>query len=163
MQDDFDLDGLSREDARAYVARFIQSLQMARRQRAEQEAEYEKWKARTRAAVDRGEADLARDALRRAEELQSTLAALRREERELDFKVTELKRRLTNLQRQPELSVDADALLEQLQTLTGPDYETSEAIERAAAEADAERALEALRRKMALRSDDENGGDDETP
>lgn len=153
MQDDFDLEGLSREDARSYVAQFIQSLQLAKRGRAEQEQQYDKWKSRARLAVERGEDELAREAIRRAEELQSSLAAVRREERELEFKVTELKRRLTNLQRQPEFTVNAEALLEQLQQVAGADHETTEAIERTAAESEAELALEELRRKMAKESE----------
>ena len=155
MQDDFDLDGLSRKEARSYVAGFIQSLQMTRRQRAEQEAEYEKWKARTRLATERGETDLAREALRRAEEVHASLVAVRRDERELEFKVTELKRRLTNLQKSPEFTVNAEALLEQLQAATDPDQHTNEAI----AETEAEVALEELRRRMA----EEEGPSDESP
>lgn len=149
MQDDFDLEGLSKEDARSYVAQFIQSLGLAKRRRADQELEYEKWKSRAKLAVERGEQELAREAIRRAEELQASLAAVRREVHELEFKVTELKRRLTNLQRQPEFTVNAEALLDQLQQVAGADHETTEAIERTAAESEAELALEALRRKMA--------------
>jgi phage shock protein A len=145
VQDDFDLEGLSKEEARAYVAQFVQSLQMVRKDRAEKEAEFEKWKSRTRLAADRGETELAKEALRRAEEVQSTLPKLKREQAELEFKVTELKRRLQNLQRQPELTVNADALLDQLQTVVGKDHPTNEAI----TEAEAEVALEELRRKMA--------------
>lgn len=144
MEDDFDLEGLSKEEARAYVAQFVKSLHLARKQRAEQEAEFEKWKTRTKLAADRGEEDLARAALQRAEEVQSALNAVRREERELEFKVTELKRRLGNLQQSPELSVNAQALLEQLQSVVGEGHETEEAL----ADVEAEQALEALRKKM---------------
>lgn len=144
MQDDFDLEGLSKDEARRYVMGFVQSLQMTRKQRAEQEAEFEKWKSRTKLAAERGETELARQALTRAEELQASIASVKREERELEFKVEELKRRLTNLQREPELSVNADALLEQLRAVAGEDQETNEGI----AETEAELALEELRRKM---------------
>ena len=149
MEDDFDLEGLSKEDARSYVAQFIQSLQLAKRQRDEQEHQYDTWKSRAKLAVERGEDELAREAIRRAEELQASLAAVRREVRDLEFKVTELKRRLANLQRQPEFTVNAEALLDQLQQVAGADHETTEKIERTAAESEAELALEALRRKMA--------------
>lgn len=144
MEDDFDLEGLSKEEARAYVAQFVKSLQLARKQRAEQEAEFEKWKSRTKLAAERGENELARAALERAEEVQSALNAVRREERELDFKVTELKRRLANLQQSPELSVNADALLEQLQSVVGKGHQTEEAL----SEVEAEQALEELRKNM---------------
>lgn len=144
MEDDFDLEGLSREEARRYVTGFIQSLQLTRRDRAGKEAEYEKWKARTKLAADRGETELAKEALRRAEEAHARLGSLRTEERNLEFKVTELKRRLTNLEKAPELTVDAEALLDRLQSVTDPDQETNESL----AEAEAELALEELRRRM---------------
>lgn len=144
MDDDFDLEGLSKEDARRYVLSFLQSLQVTRKQREEKEAELATWKSRTKLAADRGETELARQALARAEEAQASFAKLRREERDLEFKVTELKRRLQNLQREPELSVNADALLDQLTGVVGDDQATNEAI----AETEAELALEELRRKM---------------
>ncbi len=153
MQDDFDLEGLTPVEARRYVAGFIQSLQLARRGRAEREVEYEKWKSRTRLAADRGEIELARQALARAEELQTSLSALRHEERELEFKVTELKRRLQNLQRAPEFTVNAEALLEQLQSVTDPDQATREALE----ETEAELKLEELRRTMEREKDGTDG------
>ncbi len=154
MQDDFDLEGLSKDEARRYVMSFVQSLQMTRKKRAEQEAEFEKWKSRTKLAADRGETELAKQALVRAEEVQTSLASLKREERELEFKVDELKRRLGNLQKQPELTVNADALLEQLRSVVGDDQETNEAI----AETEAELALDELRRRM----DDGSGPPDAT-
>ncbi len=144
MQDDFDLEGLSKDEARRYVMGFVQSLQTTRKQRAKREAEFATWKSRTKLAAERGETELARQALARAEELQGSLAALKRDERELEFKVGELKRRLANVQQEPELSVDADALLEQLRGVVGDDQETKEAL----AETEAELALEELRRRM---------------
>ncbi|MFW5689672.1 MAG: PspA/IM30 family protein [Spirochaetota bacterium] len=149
MEDDFDLEGLSKEEARSYVAQFVQSLQLVRKQRAEKEADFERWKSRTRLAADRGDTELAKEALRRAEEVQSALAGIKREERELDFKVNELKRRLQNIHKEPEFTVNADALLEQLRSVVGEGHETNEKI----AETEAELALEELRKKMADEAD----------
>ncbi|MFP4115230.1 MAG: PspA/IM30 family protein [Spirochaetota bacterium] len=149
MEDDFDLEGLSKEEARSYVAQFVQSLQLVRKQRAEKEADFERWKSRTRLAADRGDTELAKEALRRAEEVQSALAGIKREERELDFKVNELKRRLQNIHKEPEFTVNADALLEQLRSVVGEGHETNEKI----AETEAELALEELRKKMADETD----------
>ena len=154
MDDDFDLEGLSKEDARAYVAQFIQSLQLARRKRAELEEELETWKRRTKLATERGETELARQALARAEEVHGSLARIRREEHELDFKVTELKRRLGNLQQKPDLTVNANALLEQLESVVGEGHETNEAM----ADVEAELALEVLRKKMAQEDAGNNDG-----
>lgn len=144
VTDDFDLDGLSPQDAKAYVARFITAKNQATRDREIAEGELALWKKRTALASERGETDLARESLARAEETHAKLVRLRREEHELDFKVTELKRRLTSISRQPEMSVNANALLDQLQGLVGTDHDTKDAL----AEAEAEVALEALKKKM---------------
>ena len=150
IQDDFDLDGLSPEDARAYVARFITAKNQATGDRVAAEDDLALWKKRTALATERGEPDLARQSLARAEEAHSKLVRLRNEERELDFKVTELKRRLTSIRRQPELSTNAEALLGQLEDVVGTDHGTKDAL----ADAEAEVALEALKKKM-------NSGDEE--
>jgi len=144
MQDDFDLDGLSVADARAYVAEFIAAKKQTERDRAAKEEELELWKKRTRLATEKGEVALARESLARAEEVHQEVSRLKREERSLDFKVTELKRRLKGLEVQPEFTVNAGALLEQLEGIVGADHETNDALK----EAEAELALEELRRKM---------------
>ena len=145
MQDDFDLEGLSVADARAYVAQFITSLKTAGQQREACENELDMWKKRVRLATEKGEGDLARTALARAEETHAKLVALKKEENELSFKVSELKRRLSNLQEKPQLTVDAEALLNQLESVVGTDHETRDAM----VDAEAEIALDELRRKMA--------------
>ena len=76
------------------------------------------------------------------------MAKLRSDKRELDFKVEELKNRLTRLRKQPEFSVNAEALSEQLEGLVG-DHETNDAIR----ETEAEVALEELKRKMESEGD----------
>jgi hypothetical protein len=149
MQDDFDLEGLSRAEARAYVADFIAARKQVEHDRAAKERDLALWKKRIRLATEKGETELARESLSRAEEVHAALVSLRKEERELDFKVTELKRRLSGLEQKPEFSVDASALLEQMEGVVGTDHETSSAIR----DAEAELALEELRKKLAA----ENG------
>jgi phage shock protein A len=144
MQDDFDLDGLSVADAKAYVAEFIAAKKQVERDRAAKEEELDLWKKRTRLATEKGEVTLARESLARAEEIHQEVSRLKREERSLDFKVTELKRRLKSMEEQPEFTVNAGALLEQLEGVVGTDHETRDALK----EAEAELALEELRRKM---------------
>jgi len=155
VQDDFDLEGLSVAEAKAYVAEFITSLKTASQQREACENELDMWKKRVRLATEKGETDLARTALARAEETHAKLVTLKKEERELDFKVTELKRRLGNLRQQPQLTVNAEALLGQLESVVGTDHETRDAL----TDAEAEVALEELRRKMA----DEHGNSEKEP
>jgi phage shock protein A len=144
VEDDFDLEGLSVSDAKAYVVEFIQTQKQTRAQLETAERDLEAWKKRTRIATEQGEIELAKAALARAEEQSEKVSRLKRELRELDFKVTELKRRLAELQKKPQLSTNADALLEQLESVVGTDYETN----RGVAEAEAELALQKLREKM---------------
>lgn len=157
MQDDFDLEGLSVSDAKAYVAQFITAKKQAERERSQKEEELALWKKRTRLATEKGETALARESLARAEELFQAVTALKKEERSLDFKVTELKRRLKNLEQQPEFSVNAGALLEQLEGVVGTDHETEDAIR----DTEAELALDALRKKMAEEEASEGDADGE--
>ena len=86
----------------------------------------------------------------RAEEAHENLVRLKNEEREINFKVGELKRRFAKVRQEPEFSVNAGALLDQLEGIVGADHGTKDAI----AEAEAEVALEALKRKMEAESDD---------
>ena len=145
MEDDFDLEGLSPEEARAYVTQFVASLRITRTAREGVERELAEWKRRAALALERGDTRLAEEAVARAGTEHRRLLELKREEHELDFKVVELKRRLGRLSAQPERSVDTDALLEQLTSVVGEDAGTRHAI----AEAEAEAALEALKRRMA--------------
>lgn len=154
MQDDFDLEGLSVAEARAYVAEFIMSLKTVQRQRDEASNELELWKKRVRLATERGETALAREALAQAEDAHRKFVKLRNEERELDFKVGELKNRLVKVQNEPQMSVNAEALLSQLEGIVGTDHETRDAL----TEAEAEVALERLRKKM-QEGGDEGAGD----
>lgn len=150
MQDDFDLEGLSLAEATAYVARFITTQKQVARDRSAAEDAVELWKKRVGLAHDRGEIDLARESLARAEEAHTNLVRLKSEEREMNFKVTELKRRLAKIRQEPEFSVDSSALLEQLEGIVGTDHGRSDAL----ADAEAEVALEALKKKMKTESDD---------
>ncbi len=145
MEDDLDLEGLSVSEARSYVAQFISSLHTTRSQLQEAEDELTAWKKRTGIAADRGEAELAKAALERAEQAHKRVITLKREEHELAFKVEELKRRLSKISDKPRLSTNADALLQQLESVVGTNYGT----DRSLAEAEAELELEKLRRRMA--------------
>ncbi len=150
MQDDFDLEGLSPAEAKDYVAQFIITQKQVARDRAVADDELELWKKRAGLAADRGEMELARECLARAEETHAKVVRLKSEEREINFKVEELKRRFAKIRQEPEFSVDAGALLEQLEGIVGTDHETTDAV----AEAEAEVALEALKRRMEAESED---------
>ena len=155
MQDDFDLEGLSVAEARAYVTEFITSLKAVQRQREAAANDLELWKKRVRLATEKGETDLAREALTQAEEAHRKFVALKGEERELDFKVGELKNRLAKVQNEPQMSVNADALLNQLEGIVGTDHETRDAL----TEAEAEVALEKLKSEMQQADDTDDATD----
>lgn len=144
MQDDFDLEGLSPAEAKAYVAQFITTQIQVTRDRSEAEDKLELWKKRVRLAMDQGENELAKESLARAEDAHAKVVSLRGEEKELNFKVEELKRRLAKIRLEPEFSINAGALLDQLEGIVGTDHETSHAM----SDAEAEIALEALKKKM---------------
>lgn len=144
MEDDLDLEGLSVADARAYVAQFISALKTTRSQLEEAEEELAAWKKRTDLAAGREEMELARAALARAEEAHSRVSGLKKEAHSLQFKVDELKKRLAKMADKPRLSTNADALLSQLESVVGTNYET----DRSLAEAEAEVELEKLRKRM---------------
>ncbi|MBU8914351.1 MAG: hypothetical protein KOO61_10040 [Spirochaetales bacterium] len=150
MQDDFDLEGLSPAEASAYVAQFIITQKQVARDRAAAEEALELWKKRARLAADRDEMELGRESLARAEEAHAGLVRLKNDEREMNFKVAELKRRLVKIRQEPQFTVNAGALLEQLEGIVGTEQETTNAL----ADAEAEVALEALKRKMEAESED---------
>lgn len=145
MEDDLDLEGLSVADARDYVAQFISSLNTTRSQLAAAEEELAAWKKRTDLAAGRGEMELARAALARAEEAHGRVSRLKKDAHSLQFKVDELKKRLAKMANRPKLNTNADALLSQLESVVGTTYET----DRSLAEAEAELELEKLRKRMA--------------
>jgi phage shock protein A len=144
MQDDFDLEGLSTQEAKAYVARFITTQIQITRDRSEAEEKLELWKKRVRLAMEKGENDLAKESLERAEEAHAKVVSLKSEEKEMTFKVEELKRRLAKIRLQPAVSINAEVLLDQLEGIVGTDHETSDTV----ADAEAQVALEALKKKM---------------
>jgi phage shock protein A len=147
--DDFDLDGLTPEQARAYVAEFIATQKQTLKQLEDAENDLAAWKKRATLALEQSNPELAREAVARAEECLVKIGKLKQEAASLDFKVMELKRRLKMVEEQPQMTVNAQALLDQIESVVGTDHETSHAI----ADAEAEAALEALKRKMAGDSD----------
>lgn len=144
MEDDFDLDGLSLADARAYVLSFVTAKKQTETQRVAAAKDVELWRKRVELAGSNSRSDLAAQAQSRLNEATAKLQKLLSEERDLDFKVTELKRRLGNMAEQPQMSVNAQALAEQLESVVGPDHSTTEQTE----DVEAELALEALKRKL---------------
>jgi hypothetical protein len=141
---DTDISGMEPEAAKEYVLAFITTLKTTQRQKQEALEEKKLWQERVRLAEQKQEALLAEKARGRVGEIQTKIAALENEERELAPKVDVLKEQLLKLSRAPQMSVDAENLLAQLQMLVGEPDTLSQTFKDEAAKAE----LEKLKRKM---------------
>jgi phage shock protein A len=141
---DTDISGMEPEAAKEYVLAFITTLKTTQRQKQEALEEKKLWQERVRLAEQKQEALLAEKARSRVGEIQTKIDTLKNEERELAPKVDVLKEQLLKLSRAPQMSVDAENLLAQLQMLVGEPDTLSQTFKDEAAKAE----LEKLKRKM---------------
>ncbi len=116
---DTDIDSLDYPAAREYVLSYLAALKQAQKQRAIAEEELAQWVHRVKLAENRGEPLLKRSAEERAAQARAGVEGLRAEESDLRRKAAVLREKLQALRIRAGLSVDADALLAQLQTLAG--------------------------------------------
>jgi phage shock protein A len=141
---DTDISGMEPEAAKEYVLAFITTLKTTRRQKQAALEEKKLWQERVSLAQSKQEAELALKAGRRVEEIQAKIATLENEERELEPKVDVLKEQLLRLVRTPQMSVDAEGLLAQLQMLVGEPDTVAESFKHEEANIE----LEKLKKKM---------------
>ncbi len=140
---DTDIDFLDQASAREYVLSYLAALRQTQKQRAIAEEELALWVHRVKVAENRGEPQLRKSAEQRAAEARAQVERMRAEERDLRRKASVLKEKLQVLRIRASLSVDADALLAQLQMLAGaPDRLSAELKEQ-----EAQSALEELKKK----------------
>ncbi len=151
MSDDLDLHGLSPAQAREYTAQFVANMKELEKKRGELKQQFETWEQRVRLAKQHGKDDLVQQAMQRLKDISERHRELGREKRDLEVKVTLLKQRLRELERQPRLSINANALLEQLEQVVGSEHHLKESISRV----EADDKLEELRRKMNEQSREE--------
>jgi hypothetical protein len=142
---DTDIDFLDYEAAREYVVSFIAALKRAQKERAIAQEELALWERRVKLAESRAEPILKRGAEERVRELRAKTGRLLDEEASMRRKVDVLKEKLKALKVRSAMSVDADALLAQLQMLAGEPDTLSEALR----DAEASQALDQLKRKLA--------------
>jgi succinate dehydrogenase/fumarate reductase flavoprotein subunit len=142
---DTDIDFLDYEAAREYVVSFIAALKRAQKERAIAQEELALWERRVKLAESRAEPILKRGAEERVRELRAKTGRLLDEEASMRRKVDVLKEKLKALKVRSSMSVDADALLAQLQMLAGEPDTLSEALR----DAEASQALDQLKRKLA--------------
>ncbi|GEM_PF-3088575 len=144
MTDDIDLHGLTPAQAREYTLQFVANMKELENRRRDLRRRFESWERRVKLARDNQRVDLAQEAMQKLDEITRRYQELGREKRELEVKVALLKQRLRRLEREPQKTVNAEGLLEQLEQVVGSDQQLKESIARV--EADDE--LEELRRKL---------------
>jgi hypothetical protein len=146
--DDTDLTNLTPQDAREYVLAFLTTLKQTARQREQVEQEMETWRTRLKLAQDRGAADLAGKASGVLAQLEGKLATLEAEESELAGKVDALKQNLRRLEVTGQRLVDTDLLQAQLDMAVGEDKAAELKTDQALKDAQAQTALEELKKKL---------------
>lgn len=139
-----DLTGLDQQSAREIVVQVIKSLKQTSAQRTKVAGELEMWRKRVSLAAEHGKSDLQAQAQTRVDDLTFQLEGLQAEEHELIRTVDRLKRQLRDMEQEPRLSVDTDALLTQLEILGGERDELSDAFR----ETEADALLEKLKQEM---------------
>ena len=139
-----DLTDLDPKDAKRIVLDYIVTLKRTRSKREELRAEFERWERRHRLAEERGEQELAAEALSRAREAVEEYERLGAEARELEVVVETLQSQLRSLGGRPRRAVDAEALLSALEGVVGSDNRTRESIEKL----DVEAELDQLKKKL---------------
>jgi phage shock protein A len=141
---DTDLGGMDRVTASEYVLAFITTLKETEHARRNAEQEKAVWESRVKLARNRNEELLATQAEMKVNEIDSKLVTLTAEEKELRRKVDFMKDELQRLKSKPELSLDPEALLAQLEMVAGQPDTTAKKMKDT--EADVE--LERLKKKM---------------
>ena len=141
---DIDIDSMDPGSARDYVLSFITTLKRTQKERAILQEELSLWERRVKLAADRYEPDLQKGAEEQVRKLKERILSLLEEEDGLKRKVSILKEKLKMIQSRASVSVDADALLAQLQMLTG----VEDTLDKQLKEEEASQALEELKKRM---------------
>jgi phage shock protein A len=145
------ISGMDYNSATQFIGQYIISLNQTRKQLEAKYTEYLRWKERAVLAAEKDRPDLQARAVSKAEDLKYELETLRAEERQLEFEIAEMKRQLANLKNSVIPTVDAAALLEQLESVVGKKDELAETFKKE----EADIALEELKKKM--QNEEENG------
>lgn len=140
---DTDIDSLEYPAARDYVVAYIAALKRTQKERGIAQEELAQWERRVRLADSRGEPILKRGAEERVGALREHTRRLLEEEAAMRRKADVLKEKLKALEVRSSLSVDADALLAELQILAGEPDPLRDALR----DAEVNQDLEALKRK----------------
>ena len=149
MENETDLTGLDPGAAREYVLGYITALRLTARKRQRLEASLKTWEERIKTATEAGDSKLRDAARNELQRIQDGLGRVASEESELTAQVEVMKRHLKSMQRGPVVNADAEALLAQLQSITGEPDKLKTDLDRLGAEQRADEELEALKRRIA--------------
>jgi hypothetical protein len=141
---DIDIDFMDYPSAREYVLNFITTLKKTQKDRGILQEELHLWESRVKLAEERGEPVLQRGAQERVDEIKATSAQLLAEEQDLKRKISILKDKLKFIKTRSSLSVDADALLAQMQMVVGEEDTVAKELE----DQEAQAALDELKDKL---------------
>ena len=149
MENETDLTGLDPGAAREYVLGYVTALRLTAKKRQRLEAALHTWEGRVKQAADAGNATLRDAARNEMQRIQDGLGRVAAEESELSAQVEVMKRHLKSMQHGPVVNADAEAMLAQLQSLTGEPDTLKSDLDRLGAEQRADEELAALKRRMA--------------
>ena len=149
MESETDLTGLDPAAAREYVLGYITALRITAKKRQRLEVSLKTWEERVKQATDAGNETLRAAARNEMQRIQDGLGRVASEESELTAQVAVMKRHLKSMQHGPVVNADAEALLAQLQSITGEPDTLKADLDRLGAEQRADEELAALKRRMA--------------
>lgn len=156
--DDSELSGLDLDAARELIFAYAVDIKRYDKELASARGELDRWSSRAKLADEKGLPELAAQARAKADETASKMGSLELEQGELKARLERLRQQLP-LIRAGERSVDPDRLLAELQMMTGellggeagsdrPSAATERELAKLEADAAADTALDALKRKM---------------
>ena len=115
--DTYDITGLDPKSAAEYVLAAITTLKATQEKRTELELEAALWAKRKELAGEHGKEDLLLRAEARANQVKEDLDRIKLEEAELNGGVIRLKGQLKLIRNQPELNMDTDQLVAELELM----------------------------------------------
>lgn len=130
--------------SKEYLIELLSSLKKNRKAIESRQAEYETWSSRVRLAREKGREDLLSQAQLRMEEAAGVLERLKYEEGELLKEYRQAQTKYNIESALPEQSIDADALLQALQSIGGKEDPLEKEIQMNKVDSE----LEALKREL---------------
>jgi phage shock protein A len=146
--DDYDIGDLEPEDAKRSIIAVMASLKQTAAKRVRLERELEMWENRVSLAVEKGRQDLVEGAQRTIDRINEDISHLRSEEQEYSEGLDRMKAQLRTIRSRPTMSVDVDLLNAQMEMMIGESGKAESEAEEKFREAEADWALEDLKRKM---------------